>query len=153
MTDQELLRKLQSDDDSDLLKELRQKLDAELAKPVTEQDFDYIDDLAKTIDTITGADQETAEIADRGIQTIKAGLHNQSRKSRIKHLRWWIPAACLILIVGTNIWTYTAFGMNAFSAAYQILNGGINVDLNSRDSADVYSGNPYADDVLYTGGL
>ena len=81
MADQELLRKLQSDDDSDLLKELRQKLDAELAKPVTEQDFDYIDDLAKTIDTITGADQETAEIADRGIQTIKAGLHNQSRKA------------------------------------------------------------------------
>ena len=37
--------------------------------------------------------------------------------------------------------------MNAFSAAYQIVNGGIIVDLNSRDSEEVYSGNPYADDM------
>ena len=147
MTDKELFWRIQSDDDSELLKNLWQKLNAELEKPVANQDFDYIDDLVKTIDEIAGKDKETAEIADRGISVIKTELHKAIRKDRMKHLRWWIPAACLFLIIGTNVWTYTAFGMNAFSAAYQVLNEGINVDLNSRDLNDVYVGNPYADDM------
>lgn len=147
MTDKELYRQIESDDDSDLLKELRKKMNLELEKPFNDRNLDYIEDLAKTIDEITDGKNATAEVADRGIRVIKTELHKAMRKSRMKHLRWWIPAACLFLIIGTNIWTYTAFGMNAFSAAYQVLNGGINVDLNSRDSTEVYTGNPYADDM------
>ena len=147
MTDQELLRKIQIDDDNELLNELQKKLMQEFAKPVQNQDFDLIDDLIKTIDEITGENRRTDEIAEKGILAVQRENHRLISNRRIKRLRWIVPAACLMLIVGTNVWTYTAYGMNAFSAAYQALNGGINVNLNSIHTQEVYSGNPFADEM------
>ena len=147
MTDQELLHKILTDDDSEILDELRQKLNAELEKPIADRDFDYIDDLAKTIDEITGEDRNTADIADRGIKAIHDKLYHSFNRKHTKRLRWWIPAACIILLLSSNIWSYSAYGMNAFSAVYQILNGGIKIDLHSQNPTEIYSGNLYADEM------
>lgn len=146
MKDTETIDSLHNiDGDPDVLSELRHKLEAELEKPDTELDVETINQITKEIEKVTGSEQITAEKTQQGIQRLKQELHQQNRRSRIRLVKWIAACACFILIV-SNIWSYSAYGLNSFSAAYQLLNGGIKIDF-QQDDSEPYCGNPYFDEM------
>ena len=143
MTEQELLKAIQSDDtDQIMLAALQSKLDSELERSDDELDIDKINRITATIDIITGNDRITAERSQPGIDKIKQELHQQSRHSRIRIIKWAAACACFLLIV-SNIWSFSAYGMNSFSVAYQILTGGVTIDFSKQESEAKENGNPY----------
>ena len=146
MTDNELRKTIESDDTDQLMLALLQdKLDTELEKPDDELDIEKINQITATIDIITGTDQVTAEKSQQGIQKLKQGLHQQRGRRRIRVLKWIAACACLILIV-SNIWSFSAYGMNSFSAAYQLLSNGIVIDTQD-DESEPYSSDAYYDEM------
>ena len=146
MTEQELLKAIQSDDtDQIMLAALQSKLDSELERPDDELDIDKINRITATIDIITGNDRITAERSQPGIDKIKQELHQQSRHSRIRIIKWAAACACFLLIV-SNIWSFSAYGMNSFSAAYQLMRGGIVIDTRNGES-ETYSSDAYYDEM------
>ena len=146
MTEQELLKAIQSDDtDQIMLAALQSKLDSELERPDDELDIDKINRITATIDIITGNDRITAERSQPGIDKIKQELHQQSRHSRIRIIKWAAACACFLLIV-SNIWSFSAYGMNSFSAAYQLMRGGIVIDTRNGES-ETYSSDAYFDEM------
>ena len=146
MTEQELLKAIQSDDtDQIMLAALQSKLDSELERPDDELDIDKINRITATIDIITGNDRITAERSQPGIDKIKQELHQQSRHSRIRVIKWAAACACFLLIV-SNIWSFSAYGMNSFSAAYQLMRGGIVIDTRNGES-ETYSSDAYYDEM------
>ena len=146
MTDNELRKTIESDDTDQLMLALLQdKLDTELEKPDDELDIEKINQITATIDIITGTDQVTAEKSQQGIQKLKQELHQQRGRRRIRVLKWIAACACLILIV-SNIWSFSAYGMNSFSAAYQLLSNGIVIDTQD-DESEPYSSDAYYDEM------
>ena len=146
MTEQELLKAIQSDDtDQIMLAALQSKLDSDLERSDDELDIDKINRITATIDIITGNDRITAERSQPGIDKIKQELHQQSRHSRIRIIKCAAACACFLLIV-SNIWSFSAYGMNSFSAAYQLMRGGIVIDTRNGES-ETYSSDAYYDEM------
>ena len=128
MTNKELIEHMRTENlGMYYLIELQAGLDEELKKPVSEQDFDRIEDLTEAISVLNGTDQFISKRTEIGIARVKADIHqNKHRKIRIR--RRWIAACICAALIGSNAWSYTAYGMNAFSAAYQIFTGDLSGD-------------------------
>ena len=163
MTEKELIDLINADDSDQQYDEAKSKLTAELAKPLSEQNFERIDQLIQTIEHITGEDRITEEMTVRGIRYLRNKTAKKDKK-RIRFLKWAaVYSGVAILLL--NICSYTIYGMNVFSAAYKMLNGGINVDftqisemnqesdqIENRDSAIIINegttvGNAYAPEM------
>ena len=147
MTNKELIEHVCAENlGADYLYELQTQLDEELKKPVSEQDFDRIEDLTEAISVLNGTDQFISKRAEMGLAKVKADIHqNQHRKIRIR--RRWVAACICAVLIGSNAWSYTAYGMNAFSAAYQIFTGGIVIDFSKHDPTSSEAGNVYAEEM------
>ena len=146
MTDQELYKALLDDsDNSDMLSDLRQKLENELEKSDSELDVDAINELTLAIDRILGDEQLTEEKSKQGIEILKQEIHIKNRKCIFHKVKWVAVCACIMLFI-SNIWSYSAYGINSFSAAYQLINGGITIDFKIKDTEPYYD-NPYKDEM------
>ena len=141
MTDKELYNLIAADDSEQQYDQARKELDSELVKPITEQDYDKIDRLIQKIEQITGEDRVTDEMAQRGIKKLHEKSIPKARRG-IRRIRWIAACACAVLIV-SNVWSYSAFGMNAFFAAYHLLNGGMTVDLSQLSNSKIESENRF----------
>ncbi|MCQ2417848.1 MAG: hypothetical protein MJ071_08570 [Oscillospiraceae bacterium] len=131
---------------ADYLHELQIQLDKELKKPVPEQDFDRIEDLTEAISVLNGTDHFISKRTAIGIDRVKANIHHNQHKKINIHRRW--IAACIVaVLIGTNALSYKAYGMNAFSAAYQIVTGGIVIDFSKHDPTTSEARNVYAEEM------
>ena len=147
MTDKELLARISSaDPDAEYRQELQEQLMEELNKPVSEQDFDLIEDLTETIAILDGTEQFIGKRTELGISKVKQNIQYQKRRKR-KFRRKWIAACACVVLIGSNIFSYTAYGMNAFSAAYQFYKGGFVIDFSKQKNITVADDNPYAEDM------
>ena len=146
MNEQDLFKAMQSDDtDASLLAELRSKLNTELEKPEEELDIDAINEITLMIDQISGSEQRTKEQTERGIQKLNEKIRQQ-RRGRIRRRVTRIAVCAGIVLVITNVFSYSAYGMNSFSAAYQLMTGGIVIDF-QKDDSEPYYGNQYLDEM------
>ncbi len=145
MTEKELMRILQSDDSDKQYDAAREELAKELEKPLSSQDFDRVDALIQTIEHINGEEYASKDITEQGIASLNQRIARERRK-QIRIFKWAAACACAFILV-SNIWSYKAYGMNAFSAAYQILNGGLTIDFSKTDSSVAESGNPYKEEM------
>lgn len=136
-----------SNPDQDFLDELQQQLTDELAKPVSEQDYDLIDELTEAISVLNGTEEQIRTTAEAGIQKVTDKISHRAKHNKVRRIAWKTAAVCASLIVLLNIWTYSVYGINAFSAAYQMLNGGINVDLTVQDDSDPTAANRFEEDM------
>ena len=145
MTDRELLNAINDDTQQEKLAELRQKLSAELDKPDEDLDVDAINELTLAIEELTGNRQTTELMAEKGIRRLEHDFRKMKTQHIIRRSKW--IAACIgVVLVLSNILSYSAYGINVFSAAYRLMNGGITIDYNREDS-ESYSGNPYEEDM------
>lgn len=118
--------------DKELLNELQAQLEEELKKPVKQQDFDLIDEITKTICEIHKENELIEAKSQNGIAYMKSQIKPNYRKS---NLRKWstILGSCAAVVLVLNIASISAFGKNMFSAAYQMVKGGITIDMNKEE--------------------
>ena len=148
MTNEELAE-LMNDNNADLeyLEELLDSLREEMAKPKEERNCEEINELTEAISVICGSEQYFNERTDEGISRLKQNWDNSGKtKKRRFILRRLVPAVAAAIIVTANVYSYSVFGMNAFSSAIRILDGSIQISYNNAD--DDQTENPYSQQML-----
>ena len=122
--------------DKELLKELQVQLDEELNKPIKQQDFDLIEEITKTICEIHNENELIEAKTKSGIAFLKGRKTNVNNKLKIR--KWSaVFVSCAAVILVLNIASFSALGMNIFSAAYKIVKGGITIDMNEGEKTDL----------------
>ncbi len=137
-----------TDPDRAFLAELREALSKETEKPADEQDYDRIDEITEAMAVITGTDHIIEEKAAAGINRMISELHRTQKRKRIRRVFRRAAIACAAVLVISNVWSYTAFGMNVFSAAYQLYDGGMNVDLTKIGDSASDAGDRFKQDMM-----
>lgn len=143
---EELIRT--TDPDQAFLAELREALSEETEKPADEQDYDRIDEITEAIAVITGTDHIIEGKAVAGIERMLSELHRKHKKKRIRRICRRAAIACAVVLVVSNVWSYSAYGMNVFSAAYKLYNGGMTVDLTKIGNPESEAGDRFKQDML-----
>lgn len=122
--------------DKELLKELQIQLDEELNKPIKKQDFDLIEEITKTICEIHNENELIEAKTQSGIAYLNGRKHNVNNKLKIR--KWSaVFVSCAAVILALNIASFSALGMDMFSAAYKIVKGGITIDMNVGEKIDL----------------
>ena len=117
--------------DRQLLNELQTQLDNEMKKPVTQQNFDLIDEITETICEIRKENEFIVAKSRSGIEYLKKQTEPVCKKSKLK--KWCtILGSCVAVVLALNVASISAFGKNVFSTAYQIVKGGINIDMSKE---------------------
>jgi len=152
MTNRELMQKIkEKNDEAELLHESKAELQKELDKPQEDWDYDAIDELTRRITILDGSEKWIEKKARNGIRALQPEirLHCQPKS----HRSVWGTAVFVFaaLLVCLNVWTYTAFGMNAFTAFYIFTDKGVTVDYNrsTEETIPADTGNPYARRMRY----
>ena len=121
--------------DKEILKELQVQLDEELNKPIKQQDFDLIEEITKTICEIHNENELIEAKTKSGIAFLKGRKINVNK---LKIRKWSaVFVSCAAVILALNIASFSALGMNMFSAAYKIAKGGITIDMNEGEKTDL----------------
>ena len=121
--------------DKELLKELQVQLDEELNKPIKQQDFDLIEEITKTICEIHNENELIEAKTKSGIAFLK---ERKTNVNKLKIRKWSaVFVSCAAVILVLNIASFSALGMNIFSAAYKIVKGGITIDMNEGEKTDL----------------
>lgn len=119
--------------DQAFLDELQEKLSKELEMPHSERNYDRIEEWTDTINLMLG----TSELIDKRSQFGIAQFRMQREKAKQKRTKRLIctivPCLCLAVLTFSNIWSYSVLGMNAFSAMYQVMRGGITIDFKKQE--------------------
>lgn len=128
---------LSGDFEKNALKEIKQMLDEECAKPAAKRDYDKIEELTKAYSELSGMEDFVQEAAERGIQKLK----EETKKPRIqmtKRIRIMIAAGCAaaVLLVANAI-TVAAWDMNLFTVVVNISQGGFSVDFPEQDAIEL----------------
>ena len=130
--------------DRQLLNELQTQLDNELKKPVTQQNFDLIDEITETICKIRKENEFIESKSRSGIEYLKKQTEPVCKKIKLK--KWCtILGSCVAVVLVLNVASISAFGKNVFSTAYQIVKGGINIDMDKEKPIElpIASDDPY----------
>ena len=136
-----------ADPDAAFLAELQEELSNELKKPVDEQDYDRIDEMTEAIAVLTGNDEIINERAAAGMEKAVAALHRNEKRKRISRICRVAAIACAVVLLVSNVWSYSAYGMNVFSAAYKLYNGGMTVDLTKIEEHGSEAGDRFKQDM------
>lgn len=125
-----------TDSDRQLLNELQTQLENELKKPVTQQNFDLIDEITETICEIRKENEFIEAKSRNSIEYLKKQTEPVCKKSKLK--KWCtILGSCVAVVLVLNVASISAFGKNGFSTAYQIVKGGINIDMDKKEAIEL----------------
>ena len=134
MTKDEKLKALFDRFDNNIISDIQRQLDDELAK--SDEDFnpDKIAELTAVIAEIKGGSLTEQRKADNIAKITDEVMANQKR-SRINRIYkvLSVVCACLVIVIGMNIYTMNTFGDDLFSAAIKAAQNGFSLDF-SGDS-------------------
>lgn len=136
------------EDENNLEREIKAMLEYETNKPEEFRDYESIDLLLRKLVKLQKLDERTQRRTQAGIHVVQSAIQNQYKKQPSRKLRCVVLAACAVLILVPNIWSYTVYGMNAISATITYMEKGVILDYNQDNEADHIStsaGNPYAE--------
>jgi len=136
----ERLAELMNENHADLeyLEELLDSLREEMAKPKEERNYEEINELTEALSVICGSEQYFNEQSDEGISKLKENLDNSGNaKKRRFILRRLVPTVAAAIIIAMNVFSYSVFGMNAFSSTIRIFDGSIQISYNNADNDSI----------------
>ncbi len=145
MDKESLKRKVLSDMNTkeNMIADLQRELKEEMNKPSSQWDCEKISEITETIHNLS---------CDNGIEaneTRKEDLLEKVKASKTPkrkiYRRIGAVAACLLIGVGINAASLSVFGTNMFSVAYQMVKGGITIDMNKENVIEL----PTTDDDPY----
>lgn len=138
MDKKELLRRLGEGglSDTDMLRELQEELDRELAKPDSEIDLDYTSQLTEAIRAIVYSDAPMNEQAN--ISALTGEVRAQSRRTKLRRIFRSVMTAAACFVVGLAVHSYNSIadGDGVFSQWITQQQGGIVIDMNEEDFED-----------------
>ena len=150
----EKLAELMNENNADLeyLEELTDALHEEMAKPKEERNYEEIKELTEAISVICGAEQYFAKRTEEGIAKLNETVENSDKSKKRRYVfRRLVPAVAAVVIITANVFSYTIFGMNAFSSAIRIHDGSIQISFSNEDNGKEGDGkteNPYSQQML-----
>lgn len=147
MDNESLKRRVLSDMNmkENMIADLQRELQEEMNKPSAQWDCYKISEITETIHNLS-CDGESGTANESGKQALleKARSSTVPTKKKI-YRRIGAAAACLLIGVGLNAASLSAFGTNMFSAAYQISQGSVSIDMGKTDIMELSqtSDDPY----------
>ena len=147
--DKEKLKQLilHTNPDQDYYEEIQAKLSSELDKPHSDRDYDLIEELSDAVNSFMGTDAIINKRSEIGIAHIKH-INALNKKKHTTHIiRIVTPCICTVLLILSNVWSYSVLGINSFSAMYQIMSGGITIDFSKKDDPSIPAINLYQDQM------
>lgn len=139
-----LTKDMMSDMKREIIYDLQRELDEEISKSTGEWDCQKISELTKTINDISCEDTASGDQYEKSkIELIEKLKATEKSKQKIILKRVTAAVACLLVCLGLNFVSISAFGTNMFSAAYRLLNGGISIDMNERIELPTTADDPY----------
>jgi len=121
------------EDEKNLEHEIRAMLEYETNKPEEFRDYESIDLLLRKLVKLQKLDERTQRRTQAGIHVVQSAIQNQYKKQPSRKLRCVVLAACAVLILVPNIWSYTVYGMNALKLSYSFVKGGMVIDFQTHD--------------------
>jgi len=95
--------------DQEFLDELRSELDAELKKPVSEQDYDLIDELTEGIAVLTGTDRLIDRSAETGMMRFREKVRKRHPRRRFRIIAAAAAAAAALACSVIGVFAYLRF--------------------------------------------
>jgi len=138
---------LHTNPDQDYYEEIQSKLSTELDKPHSDRDYDLIEELTDAVNSFMGTEAIINKRTEIGIAHIKQINAQNKQKHTKRMIRIVTPFICAVLLILSNIWSYSVLEINSFSAMYQIMNGGITIDFTQNENPSVQAANPYQDQM------
>ncbi len=137
MDKESLKRKVLSDMNTkeNMIADLQRELKEEMNKPSSQWDCEKISEITETIHNLS-CDSKIEVNETRKEDLLKKVKSSKNPKRKI-YRRIGAVAACLLIGVGINAASLSVFGTNMFSAAYQIFNGGITIDMDKEDEVEI----------------
>lgn len=139
MERQELLKNIADDSETEklLLAELQYQLNKELNKSLRKRDFDKIEELTSTIRELTDSPESIAERTRNGTEYLCGKLKRNRKRSgnRFMYTGAAVLCGCIVLVMGFNIYSLSAFGRSFFSAVVNFSKNGVIIDFSSAVSS------------------
>ena len=138
MNKSELLKRMKSPDaDMEYIKEMQEQLSEELKKPVEEQDFDLIDDLNEAIAVMNGTNETIQRISENGLAQFKRKNMDHRSKGR-RSMKYAVLCGCIVFFALSNIWSFSALGIDAVSAVFRFWKGGVSISFpNAEETSHI----------------
>lgn len=136
-----LIEKILRDTKTDelLFEELRMQLDEELAKPYDSRDTDKIaqitEELAVLRDYNDSIDARIGAAQERLVQKLDSPAPKPKFLLRKRALA--AVMSCMVLLIGLNIYSFTAFGQNIFSAIVEHVSNGFKISFSDDNPTNV----------------
>ena len=145
MENETLKRKVLNDMNmkENMIADLQRELKKEMEKPSDQWNCEKIAEITETIHNLScEGSKETDE--NRKNDLLKKIGNSRTPKIKI-YKRLSAAVACLLVLVGINTVSLSVFGMNMFSATYQLTKGGITIDMSNDDNIElpVTAADPY----------
>lgn len=128
------------------VEKLRNELNQELSKPLSEQDFDLMQELNTYLIEISNKIDETDVNVEDSLAAVTRRLKGRKRKK--SHLPRYAIAACLtaVVLLSSNYFTISAYGMNLFSAIVEFSKEAIKFDFRGQQDESSISLSSTTDD-------
>lgn len=132
--------------EKDALKDIRQLLDEELAKPAHKRDYDKIEELTDVYSDLTRMESFIQEATERGVQELTESSEKKSIIRLSKRIKVLIVAASIVAMIGiANVITVVAWNMDVFSVIIHYYQNGFSVDFDNTPTAQL----PVSEDDPY----
>ena len=144
MNKESLKRKVLSDMNmkENMISDLQRELEEEMKKPAEKWDCRKTSEITETIHQFSCGHETDMTGKKKLIEKVRGEKVPDKKKI---YRRIAAAAACLLIVIGINTASLSVFGMNMFSAVYQISKGDITIDLNERNVIElpVSADDPY----------
>ena len=124
--------------EKDALKEIKQMLDEELAKPAQRRDYDKIDELTDAYSYLTGMETFIQEATERGVQKVARSAEGKPNIHMNKRIRLFTTVGiAAVMLFAANVFTVVAYQQDIFTVIIHYTQNGFSVEYPPMDTIEL----------------
>ena len=126
-----------SDYQSSVLSDLNQMLDAEMAKPAEERDYQKIEEITRAFAVAIGDEEHEQAVIEEGIHNLEKSIHTRPR-GIVRRIRYIVIAGvAIVTLLAANIYTVAAYQQNIFSVIVHYTKKSFSVEYPETSKAEL----------------